>query len=274
MEEDEGHIIHLPGHEQCTACGSNGFLIQDHPRQSTSGIQIQTTIKESYQGWIQMPHGGIGMALILELGRTKDPSGEQYLREYPFRASFRWGGPPLFLGEKVEVVIERQEEKIKGGIWKIEDSEHLPYLTAELTDLEGLPDDLSSWVLSFVNVLGTDLKHKASRLPRYRECFVCGLEREYPGLKRTFYHVEDNGQRIIFSFHGLDPDDDEDFYWLRISGDEAHPGVVAAVMDETLGWSGFLESGQGGITVKLEIDFLRPLSPGEKNGHPLSSSGH
>ena len=35
-------------------------------------------------------------------------------------------------------------------------------------------------------------------------------------------------------------------------------------MDETLGWSGFLASGQGGITVKLEIDFLRPLIPGEK----------
>ena len=256
--------MHLPGHERCTACGSGGFLIQDIPREYAEGMAVEARIKESYQGWLKMPHGGIGMAFILELARAKSRPGDHHLREYPFRASFRWGGTPLFLGETVRVSVELQDDKIKGGVWKIEDEKPLPYLNAELTDLKTVPENYSSWVHSFVDILGSDLKHHASRLPRYRECFVCGMEREQPGLQRTFYHLEKNGQRTIFSFHGLDPDDDEHFYWLRISDQEVHPGVLASVMDETLGWSGFLMSGQGGVTVKLEIDFLRPLSPAEK----------
>jgi len=257
---------HLRGHEQCRACGPDGFLIEGPgPFQDRPGsLTVETCLSEAHQGWIHVPHGGIGMALILELARSHAPDGEGCFIDYPFRGSFRWGGPAVSIGERVAISIEPQPGRIRGSIWKAEEQASFPYLSAVLTDCAVEPEALSSRALSLVESLGTDLKARAFELPRYRECFVCGFERQAPGLRCTFYLIQQNGTKSVFSFHGLDPDDEDHFYWLRISDKELHPGVVASVMDEVMGWSGFVTCKQGGVTVKIEIDFLRPVSPGER----------
>jgi acyl-coenzyme A thioesterase PaaI-like protein len=63
---------------------------------------------------------------------------------------------------------------------------------------------------------------------------------------------------------GLDPDDQDRFHRFRLDDGQAHPGTLVALLDETLGWSGFLRTRQGGVTVRLEVDILRPVDPGEK----------
>lgn len=257
---------HLRGHEQCRACGPDGFLIEGPPQDCPGGLTVETCFSEAHQGWIQVPHGGIGMALVLELARSQAPDGAGYFIDYPFRGSFRWGGPVVSIGEKVAISIEPQAGGIRGGIWKAGGQDSFPYLSAVLISCAVEPETVSSRALSLVEALGTDLKNKAFQLPRYRECFVCGVERQAPGLRSTFYLIqhEQNNTNGVFSFHGLDPDDEDNFYWLRISDKELHPGVVASVMDEVMGWSGFVTCKQGGVTVKIEIDFLRPVSPGER----------
>ncbi len=256
---------HLPGHDHCRACGDNGFLINQVPEGVRDELKVETTITEAHQGWLHLPHGGIGMALILELARSSALPNERCHIEYPFRGAFRWGGPAIAVGDHVTVCVHPQGDMVKGAVWKTGEDVS-PYLSALLTHISSDPDPSSatSFALSLVSVLGKELRGKASVLPRYRKCFVCGMEREAPGLRSTFYRLAENGIETVFSFHGLDPDDENHFYWLRISDKELHPGVVASVMDEVMGWSGFLTCKQGGVTVRLEIDFFRPVIPGER----------
>ena len=43
-----------------------------------------------------------------------------------------------------------------------------------------------------------------------------------------------------------------------------HPGVLGAVLDEICGWSGFIKHELFGVTVRLQINFKRPVLLGEK----------
>jgi acyl-coenzyme A thioesterase PaaI-like protein len=48
-----------------------------------------------------------------------------------------------------------------------------------------------------------------------------------------------------------------------LSGGEVHPGSLITILDETLGWAGFLSVWQGGVTVDLSALFLRPVRQDE-----------
>jgi len=247
----------------CIACGPEGFFVSSPFVQEGDQIQASLPLENRHQGWMEIPHGGILMSLLLEAAHHgfEDPlfsgSGD------PIRTSFRWGGPTLLLGDEVQVLARREQAGVHGSICKRDETS--PSLTAwidrgparfGLEDLDPIQQTLEG--------IGKDAKDKVIPLPYSSNCFVCGSNRADPGLQRRFYCLEDGQQRVIFTPMGLDPEDEAKFSWYRLSEEELHPGAMAAILDEVLGWSGFLATRQGGVTVKLEIDFLRPVDLGER----------
>ena len=63
---------------------------------------------------------------------------------------------------------------------------------------------------------------------------------------------------------GLEEDDQNRLSRFQLADGQIHPGPLAAVLDETLGWGGFVRTRQGGVTVRLELDIMRAVEPGEK----------
>ena len=45
-----------------------------------------------------------------------------------------------------------------------------------------------------------------------------------------------------------------------LRGDQVHPGVLITLLDETMGWAGFLSAWQGGVTVILDVNLFKPVS--------------
>lgn len=233
---------------------------------SERGEQIEGSLclDNRHQGWMQLPHGGVLMSCLLQAAHQG--FGELFASRgdgQAVRTSFRWGGPTLFLGEEIVISARRDPAGVEGSIRK--KGEDRPTLTARiepgppklsLKDLDPIPD--------IVEGLAKDGADSTIPLPYSQNCFVCGSARAVPGLERRFYCLENRDERIVFTLAGVDPEDDARFFWFRLSEDEVHPGALAAVLDETLGWSGFVAARQGGVTVRLEIDFFRPVDPGER----------
>jgi hypothetical protein len=62
---------------------------------------------------------------------------------------------------------------------------------------------------------------------------------------------------------GFDPADRESFYAFQ-EGGILHPLPLMALLDETIGWGGFMMSSTGAVTVRITFTFLKKVSVGEK----------
>ncbi len=223
------------------------------------------TLDERHQGWLGVPHGGVLMSLVLELAHHGMNRTMFSAQSFPVRASFRWGGPTVSLGNKLETAAQRVGEEIRVAITK--DAEDTPSFSAtirsippsEQTETEHL-DNLTE----AMEAIGRDTKDNVFPLPYATDFFVCGSEREHPGLTRKFYCLDAKGEQIVFTSIGLDPDDQNKVFQFQLDDTPIHPGVLAAILDETRGWGGFITARHGGMTVKLDVDFLRPVDRGEK----------
>jgi hypothetical protein len=184
---------------------------------------------------------------------------------FPVRASFRWGGPTLCIGESLEIAARMEGEETHVAITR--DGETTPSFSvsigsipsSEETETEHL-DNLTQ----AMEAIGRDTKDNVLPLPYATNCFVCGSERQNPGLTRRFYCLDAKGEQIVFTSIGLDPDDQNEVFQFQLDDATIHPGVLAAIIDETMGWGGFVKARHGGMTVKLDVDFLRPVARGEK----------
>lgn len=247
----------------CTVCGPEGLFAPGFFSQEGDQIQATLCLDARHQGWLEIPHGGILMSLLLEAAHHGFEDPLLLGCQDPIRASFRWGGPTLLLGDEVQVLARKEGGAIHGSIRKKE--EKSPSLEARidtgparcrLEDLDPIPQTME--------LLGKDARDRIIPLPYSRNCFVCGSHRTHPGLERKFFCLEAGEQRVVYTPMGLDPNDDNRLFWFRLSEAELHPGAPAAILDEVLGWSGFLSTRQGGVTVRLEIDFFRPVDLGER----------
>ena len=89
-------------------------------------------------------------------------------------------------------------------------------------------------------------------LPRYERCFVCGRANPI-GLNITFKRV---GDEVYCEFK---PDERYIGYPGRV-----HGGILAAVLDEVMGWACSVASGKFFYTVEFAIRYKRPAAPGKK----------
>jgi hypothetical protein len=101
-------------------------------------------------------------------------------------------------------------------------------------------------------------------LPYYRNCFVCGVEREKPGLRRRFYFVDgETVEKIVVSLAGFDESDKQSFNQFQ-RNDLFHPLPILALLDEALGFASFMLSASGGVTVRIDYTFYRDIRVGER----------
>ena len=67
------------------------------------------------EGWVGIPHGGIGMGAIMELAMMLGNYPQNTESLYPLSAHFRMGGPSVKIGDRLIVEVS-EEEGGAGGI--------------------------------------------------------------------------------------------------------------------------------------------------------------
>jgi uncharacterized protein (TIGR00369 family) len=89
-------------------------------------------------------------------------------------------------------------------------------------------------------------------LPYSATCYVCGASNPL-GLQRRFYLSEEGAVETEFvprpehcGYHGI-----------------VHGGILAALLDETMGWATSVRSGRLFLSVELNLRFLKP-APADK----------
>ncbi len=101
-------------------------------------------------------------------------------------------------------------------------------------------------------------------LPNYELCYVCGHANPM-GLNVRFRL---DGERVITRFR---PDPLHAGYPGRL-----HGGVLAALLDETMGWAPCVLAGRFCVAVELNVRYLKPAPPDSEYliiGRAESSSG-
>ncbi len=223
------------------------------------------TLDARHEGWRGVPHGGVLMSLVLELAHHGMNRTVFSSEDFPVRASFRWGGPIVSIGDRLEIAARMEGEETRVTITK--DAEETPSFSVAIRPIPSSEETETGHLDNLteaMETIGRDTKDNVLPLPYATNCFVCGSEREHPGLTRRFYCLDAKGEQIVFTSIGLDPDDQNEVLRFQLDDAPVHPGVLAAILDETMGWGGFVRARHGGMTVKLDVDFLRPVERGEK----------
>ncbi len=89
-----------------------------------------------------------------------------------------------------------------------------------------------------------------SKLPNYHGCFVCG-DHNPSGLNVRF-HTEDEHVWTTYT-----PDAQHTGY-----KGITHGGIIAALLDETMGWAPTLTNRRFCVTAELTIQYLKPAKEG------------
>ena len=224
-------------------------------------IRSQLLMDSRTEGWIGIPHGGIGMGAIMELAAMLHTYPVQDEVLYPLSADFRMGGSRVRIGDCVGIIVTSGEGGAEGVVAANRDAS--PYISASIRYGNEDPDRKEQF-LSYMPERFSDMGNMFVSLPHYVNCFVCGVERRHPGLKRHFSFVNShNLGKIVISTAGCDVLDDETFYLFR-HNDVIHPIAFLALLDEVMGWGGFMISANGGVTVRANYTFYRAVHVGER----------
>jgi hypothetical protein len=165
----------------------------------------------------------------------------------------------LRIGDTLHVSVSLQDNSICGEA--VLPGNPLPYLSAILR--YGRSDGVDHrFVDTCLPSNLQDMPANLNPLPSYRKCFVCGGERIDPGLKRQFL-LWPGSNPVVVAFTGFDRKDGDSFYRFNRKG-LLHPLPFLALLDEILGWGGFMLAGSGAVTVQITFDFLRPVSVEER----------
>lgn len=224
-------------------------------------LRAEMLMDSRTEGWVGIPHGGIGMGAIMELAMMLDTYPQKGESLYPLSLNYRMGGASVQVGDKVDVKVAPEENGAIGIITM--DKDALPYLSATIYFKKNDPARENLFG-SFLPEQYSMIEDKLIPLPYYRNCFVCGVERSQPGLKRRFYFLKsDQPEKIIVSRAGFDTEDKNTFHLFQ-RNNVMHPVAFLALIDETMGWAGFMASACAGVTVRIGYTFYRDIKPEER----------
>ncbi|HNR87860.1 MAG TPA: PaaI family thioesterase [Spirochaetota bacterium] len=243
-------------HTRCYYCGTDGFIFTDYTATDT-GAQARITIEKKHEGWPGIPHGGMGMTALIELTDLIDGTMDRY----PLDTRFRFGGERLALGDTVDIGIEKREDAFHGAIRT--PGGVLPYLSATIKNAVNPAHEERVRKLS-ERLAENALSHNSFLMPDFSDRLI--FRQTFQDLHRyRLYEFRDqpDGSVIMICFFsdragGLPANE-----LNTITDDHVHPGPLITLLDETLGWAGFLAVWQGGVTVTLDAYFMRPLRPDE-----------
>jgi len=245
----------ISGHEACFICRQRNWFAPPPavgPEKMTAGLEFAL----EHEGWQGIPHGGTAMSSLLDFA---DHAWNHYRGEnlaYPLAAAFRFGDS-VRIGDRMELEAVENEEgsglllkMFRPGAEKI-------YLAAELEPAVACrqvdfaypePDRL----------LAAGPGHQP--LEVYDNCFVCGRKRQAPGLERRFFRSGEGFDPAVVMVRFGDARDRARGLARNFQQAEGrlHPGILATLLDELLGWSGILSGDLYGFTVRfrLTINFL------------------
>jgi hypothetical protein len=224
-----------------------------------TGVRSEIAMDLRTEGWIGIPHGGISMGAIVDLFESLHEDRSARGLSCPLTLDMRMGGSRLRTGETVSVAVTPEGDAAK-GIVSVRGSE-MPYLEADIT--KGFGPEMSEAPPCLPSSFDR-LERSLSPLPFYRNCFVCGIDRSHPGLKRRFQWFEAvRRKRVVVSCAGFDAKDRDTVHRFQRDG-RVHPVVLMALVDETMGWAGFMNYASGAVTVRLSATLHRDLGVDEK----------
>lgn len=214
------------------------------------------------EGWIGIPHGGIGMGAILELFLTLlDSCRRSRSSSYPLHVDFNMGGASPRIGNRAALEVSLREGGAEGSI--LLDEQSMPYITADIAFPSDDPDR-RKLVTSYMPAPFPEIEKELIPLPYYANCFVCGIDRCHPGLNRKFFLLSDTeAGKIVVSPAGFHKEDAQTFCRFR-RGNFFHPVAFLALLDETMSWAGIVFTGSGAVTVRIDFTLYRDVLVGEK----------
>ena len=179
---------------------------------------------------------------------------------HPFSLDYRMGGASARLGDVLQVEMAATGEGAAGVA--VKERASTPYLSATFRNT--LDSSLKETFESYLPADIGDIEMRMLPLPSYRNCFVCGIARREPGLERRFHALDGKErQKIVVSPIGFAGDSGESFYRFQRRG-YLHPLPMLALIDEIMGWAGFLLTASGSVTVKASYTFYRDVHVGER----------
>jgi hypothetical protein len=242
------------------------MLLKDNPRSfltgddaflptvplETSAVRIdqQVVFELQHEGFVGIPHGGLGMGLCLDAWRrTGVPS-------YPVSVRFKFGGSGIGINDEAVFSVERkgsgEDSIISARITK--NGDKTPYVRAEIGRAE---------VTEVPEGLGTPPPEPFRPLPYYKNCFVCGHHRQIVGLQRRFHVHTDNHSPLVTTSWGQNSEDLDRAGSFLIGEHELHPAVLISIFDENTAWGGFMQTKSAGLSVRLDFTLLRPVGRDE-----------
>jgi acyl-coenzyme A thioesterase PaaI-like protein len=239
----------------------HSFLFQDSPIiKDNDNIHTTVFMDSSKEGWVGIPHGGIGMGSIVELSTGFSHCIHDMDFKYPIDCRFKMGGAKVKIGDKVTIDVVPTDFGISGSIYP--EDKTMPYITGEIDfgiDNSKKDETFKTYMPDCFSRIKGELEH----IPHYRNCFVCGVDRSLPGLKRKFHLWNSPHGRVVCAFSGFNDDDRDSLHLFQRNG-FLHPISILAVLDETMGWAGFMAYANGGVSVRLNYHFIRPIGVNEK----------
>jgi hypothetical protein len=227
---------------------------------SAEKISVSMMMDADKEGWVGIPHGGIGMGAIFDLANDFDHCVYENDLTYPVHCSFRMGGSEVRVGDPVLVEAMPTETGISARISP--QGAEMPYITGEISFSDDAPEK-DDYARNYVPENFSQISGKLEHIPYYLNCFVCGVDRSMPGLKRRFHLWNSPQGDVVCAFSGFNPQDEQTIH--RFSRDGClHPITLFAVLDETMGWGGFMAYAQGGVSVRLKYTLFRKLGVHEK----------
>ena len=252
--------------ENLPACTRDDFVRTflfgiNGPVRDGQSIRSVLTMDDKTQGWVGIPHGGIAMGAMADLAFLLRKGSDGPFGPYPFSIDYRMGGASVRLGDTLQTELTSKKDKAEGVV--VKDLQSPPYLSA-VFQFAHADSSIGQIFRSYLPAHAGDLENRMIPLPSYRNCFVCGFARREPGLERRFYAVDlPDRQKIVVSPVGCAGDSGEAFYRFQRDG-FLHPLPLLALLDELIGWGGFLLAASGGVTVKANYTFYRDVRVGER----------
>ncbi len=239
----------------------HSFLYQD-TKIKNDGETISATMvmDSSKEGWVGIPHGGIGMGAMMELAAGFEHCTDNGELRYPLSCCFRMGGSGVRVGDIVGIEANASDVGIFGSV--MVEGADMPYITGDIAFGDRI-SEIDEYTRDYVPSGYSKIKGKLDHLPHYLNCFVCGVDRKMPGLKRRFHLWKSTHGNIVCAFAGFNDEDKDTFYRFEQNG-FIHPMGLLAVLDETMGWGGFFASANGGVSVRLNYKILRKIGINEK----------
>jgi len=244
-------------HRDCYFCGPEGYLLSGdlHP-----GDEMETSmiIDHRHEGWPGIPHGGVGMTSFIEMADLMHGA----LDDYPWRVDFRLGGDTIEIRDEVVIKISRDNGIYNGEIRK--KSGNQPYLCGTL-EHRAFPS-IEREMESILGMLNKPVKVKSSFIiPVFSNMIIFKKQYQSSQISRSFELRETgDGLTYMVCFYGAAPGLMHCSEMNTIHGSHVHPGALTTLLDETLGWAGFLSVWQGGVTVNLSAYFLQAVRAGDR----------